>query len=237
MFLTAGLGRAGNDLSETSHQDTIHQSLFEPCTHPVPGLPNRGDRQLIPNLTPEPTVSLEVDTVHRVCSYQKEVDLNLHDNYGVGCSDSLETTSKLATGGNAAHFITNTSPVSFDDCIHDALALRIKPDACDKQRANNCTNENNNTVNGSSRIYGQHHDITVATVSQLDSCKHNPSPASASNKITSCIIPASTTEDLRRLILSTYDTLSREVGNLLDTGQPQKKTWEHQPSGILKKVG
>ncbi|GFO09170.1 hypothetical protein PoB_003567500 [Plakobranchus ocellatus] len=46
----------------------------------------------------------------------------------------------------------------------------------------------------------------------------------------------STTEELRRFLVSTYDTLSREVVNFLDTGQSQK-VWEYEPPDVLKKVG
>lgn len=44
--------------------------------------------------------------------------------------------------------------------------------------------------------------------------------------------PTTTTEELRRFLVSLHTTLSREVGNFLDGGQQQS-----QESGILKKVG
>nr|KAI8757292.1 myotubularin-related protein 6-like [Biomphalaria glabrata] len=43
--------------------------------------------------------------------------------------------------------------------------------------------------------------------------------------------PTTTTEELRRFLVSLHTTLSREVGNFLDGGQQQS-----QESGILKKV-
>ncbi|GFR60584.1 hypothetical protein ElyMa_003535500 [Elysia marginata] len=231
MLLAPGPGPAGKDSLNTgdSQQDkTVHAQPEHPSysfASPSPG-----------HRVQETTSLADADAKLSSNSHERRSSV---DRNSVLCSNS-----ELATGqSNITNVTGNHCITDLYNWTHDSAAVCSGPIGFNTSNTviNHCTNENNSIGENGASATPVYQGGSSSHQSSLRS-NHSLGNAISANATTatttiSSIIPAGTTEDLRRFLLSTYDTLSREVGNLLDTGQPAQKTWEYQPDGVFKKVG
>ena len=237
MLLATGPGSAGSD----AQRDNTDHTLPELSSANLVSAPASLGDPLPHQQSASKSSSLAAIDPGSEQSCQVRSGCNLN---AVNRIDSNSTISKLATGGNNGPSFTDASTNNHSKYEDSSLGPCVSP-VVSGTCTYHCINGNSSVEEGNRCVTANHQDRTIASSSRETSpgSSNNHSPGSASivsingSSAISSIIPAGTTEELRRFLLSTYDTLSREVGNLLDTGQPPQKVWEHEPPGILKKVG